>query len=180
MVKDYFYFKTSGYFTVVQVVVDCNKRFYNVCQGLLGNVNDFRVLFKHVQYDNLFDVSKGCGDDIVPYLLGDECYSLINWSMTPFKEEEIHIILKFLYNRKDKCSRFVIENAFWILKNFCCCASLIWMLFLFLTSLFVFWFQNMLRNIDKISIECLFHIIELEESINQTKDILRIMDGAHN
>jgi hypothetical protein len=38
----------------------------------------------------------------------------------------------------------------------------------------------MLRNEDKISIECLFHIIELEESINQTKDILRIMDGAHN
>ncbi len=70
LVKDYFYLKTSGYFIVVQVVVDCNKRFYNVCQGLIGNVSDFRVLFKHVQYDNLFDVSKGCGDDILPYLLG--------------------------------------------------------------------------------------------------------------
>jgi hypothetical protein len=38
----------------------------------------------------------------------------------------------------------------------------------------------MLRNEDKISIECLFHIIELKESIDQTEDILRIMDGGHN
>jgi len=76
-VKDYFCFKTSGYFIVVQVV-DCNKRLHNVCQGLLGDVNDFRILFKHVQYDDLFDVSKGCGDDIPPYLLGDEgCFSSI-------------------------------------------------------------------------------------------------------
>ncbi len=41
-------------------------------------------------------------------------------------------------------------------------------------------FQNMLRNEDEISIECLFHIIELEESTNQIEDILRIMDGGHN
>jgi hypothetical protein len=39
------------------------------------------------------NVSKGCGDDIPPYLLGDESYSLINWSMTLFKEEEIHTII---------------------------------------------------------------------------------------
>ncbi len=45
---------------------------------------------------------------------------------------------------------------------------------------FIFLFQNMLRNEDKISIECLFHIIELKESIDQTEDILRIMDGGHN
>jgi hypothetical protein len=38
----------------------------------------------------------------------------------------------------------------------------------------------MLRNEDEISIECLFHIIELEESTNQIEDILRIMDGGHN
>jgi hypothetical protein len=70
-----------------------------------------------VQYDNLFDVSKGCGDDILPYMLGDESYSIVNWIMTLFKEEEIHTILKKNYNRKDKCSWFVVENAFWIFKK---------------------------------------------------------------
>ncbi len=101
-------------------------------------MNDFRVLFKYVQYDDLFDVSKGCGDDIPPYLLGDQGYSLINWIMRPLKEENIHANLNFFYNWKDKCSRFIVDSILNFLKKNCCCASSIWMLFLFLTSSFYF------------------------------------------
>jgi hypothetical protein len=52
------------------------------------------------------------------------------------------------------------------------------MLFLFSTSSFFIFFKHVKE--EKISIECLFHIIKLEEITNQTEDILRIMDGGHN
>ncbi len=123
-------------------------------------MNDFRVLFKYVQYDDLFDVSKGCGDDIPPYLLGDQGYSPINWIMTPLKEEKIHTNLNFFYNWKDKCSRFIVDSILHFLKEivvvqvrFGCC--------FYSQHLHFILFQNMLRNEDEISIECLFCIIEL-------------------
>jgi len=44
-------------------------------------------------------VSKGCGNDTPPYLLGDKNYPLIiTWIMTPFKEEGTHTILELFYN----------------------------------------------------------------------------------
>ncbi len=66
--------------------------------GLPKSVNDFRNLCwssfqKHVQFHNLFDVTIG-EYAIPPYLLVDKGYPLINWIMTPFKEEGQHIILQ--------------------------------------------------------------------------------------
>ncbi len=41
--EDYYYHKMGKYSIVVQVV-DCNKRFFDICVGLLGNVNDLKIL----------------------------------------------------------------------------------------------------------------------------------------
>jgi hypothetical protein len=43
--QDYYYHNTGRYSIVVKVVVDCNKRFLDICVGLLGNVNGFQILF---------------------------------------------------------------------------------------------------------------------------------------
>jgi len=64
----------------------------------------------------LFDVNKVV-DGTPPYLLGDKGYSLINWIMTPFKKEGQHSILELLYNNKHNIGRYVVENAFAILKK---------------------------------------------------------------
>jgi hypothetical protein len=37
--------------------------------------------------------------------------------MTPFKKERQHSILELLYNGKHKIGRYVVENAFGILKK---------------------------------------------------------------
>ncbi len=54
-----------------------------------------QYLYKHVQFQSMFNVSKGI-KGIPPYLLGDKGYPLINWIMAPFKEDGCHMI----YNRK--------------------------------------------------------------------------------
>jgi hypothetical protein len=36
----YYYFKFGGYSIVIKVVVDCKKRFTDICVGMLGSVND--------------------------------------------------------------------------------------------------------------------------------------------
>jgi hypothetical protein len=51
------------------------------------------------------------------YLLNDKGYSLLPWIITPHKKGQHHSILKFLYNKKHKHIRFLIENAFGILKK---------------------------------------------------------------
>jgi hypothetical protein len=61
----YYYHKTCGYSLVAHAIVNYKKRFINVFVGLPISVNDLWV----------------------PYLLGDKCYPLITWIMTPFKEE---------------------------------------------------------------------------------------------
>jgi hypothetical protein len=98
--------------------------------------------------------------------------------MTLFKEEEIHTIILKNYNRKDKCSWFVDENVFWIffLKLLLCKFDLD---VVFILDIFIYFVLEHVKE-EKISIECLFHIIKLEEITNQTEDILRIMDGDHN
>jgi MoaA/NifB/PqqE/SkfB family radical SAM enzyme len=114
--KDYHYYKTGGYLIVVQAIIDFLKKNIDICVGLLGNINDYRVLhmfalYKHAQNEGLFDPNKGV-DGFPLYLLGDKGYTLITWIMTPFKKEGEHSILDLLYNRKHKRGRPVIENVF--------------------------------------------------------------------
>jgi len=81
--------------------------FIDICIGLPRNVNDSRMLHKYAWYKQirlhgLFDITKGCGNGILPYLLGDKRYPLINLIMTLFKEDKHHSILELLYNKKHK------------------------------------------------------------------------------
>jgi hypothetical protein len=119
--EDYYYHKIGGYSIVVQTIIDCKKKFIDICVGLPSNNNDFKVLhmfalYKHVQNQGLFDPRKGV-DGFPPYLLGDKGYQLITWIMTPFKEEGQHSILELLYNRKHKQGRLIVENVFSNLKK---------------------------------------------------------------
>jgi hypothetical protein len=89
-------------------MADCKRRLIDICVGMLGNVNDSRVLhrfllYKQVQLHGLFDIIRGsCKDIIPPYLLGDKGYPLIIWIMMPFKKDGQHNILELLYNIKHK------------------------------------------------------------------------------
>lgn len=49
-------------------------------------------LYKHDQFQDLFNVNKGI-EEIPPYLLSDKICHLINWIMTPFKDDGHHMIL---------------------------------------------------------------------------------------
>lgn len=67
---------------VLQVVVECNKRFINIYVGLPRFVNDSHVLrlssmYKKTMYKRLLDMDKGTCIDIPIYLLGDKGYPLI-------------------------------------------------------------------------------------------------------
>jgi hypothetical protein len=90
--------------------------------GLLGNVNDF-VFWKssnciNVQYIRVFWHGIGSQDGIPPYLFTDKGYPLLLWLVTSHKEDgEVHSILELLYNRKHKRGRWIVENAFNILKQ---------------------------------------------------------------
>jgi hypothetical protein len=72
--------------------MDFYEKVYTCFMGLLGNVNDSKVLHtfvlqKNVQYNGLFETNKGFQHGFPPYLLGDKGYPLISWIMKPFKEE---------------------------------------------------------------------------------------------
>jgi hypothetical protein len=52
-VEDYYYFKNGAYSIVAQAVVDCKKQFTNIFVGLLGPVNDTRVLRKSALWEHV-------------------------------------------------------------------------------------------------------------------------------
>jgi hypothetical protein len=93
---------SGGYNIVAQCVVDNNKKFIDVFVGLLGSLNDSRVLlqsclYKKVQYIGLFEISRASRNGFALYLLGDKGYPLISWIMMPYNEEGQHFILELLY-----------------------------------------------------------------------------------
>jgi hypothetical protein len=76
--ENYYYHKVGEYNVVVQVVVDFRKMFTNMFMGLLGIVNDARVLCRsalyiNAQYHGLFE-SHTSSQQFPPYLLGDKGY----------------------------------------------------------------------------------------------------------
>jgi hypothetical protein len=102
--------KYGGYLIIVaHVVVDCKKTIIDNCIGLPRSVNDSQMLhmyawYKQIRLNGLFDITQGCGNGILSYLLGDEGYPLINLIMTLFKEDKHHSILELLYNKKTQMS----------------------------------------------------------------------------
>ncbi len=57
--EDYYYHKTGGHNIIAQTDVDSKKNFIDLFVGLLGSVNDSRVLkqsslYQHVQYQGRF------------------------------------------------------------------------------------------------------------------------------
>jgi hypothetical protein len=50
--KNYYYHKSNGYNMVAQTLLDCKKRSISVFVGLLGSVNDSRVLHRFALYRN--------------------------------------------------------------------------------------------------------------------------------
>jgi len=78
---------------VAQVVENYSKRFNsNVFVGLLGSVNDSRVLhnflkYRDVQYHGLYEDGRNYHAFFL-FLLSDKGHSLIYCIMTPFKEKK--------------------------------------------------------------------------------------------
>ncbi len=171
--EDYYYCKITSYSIVAQAIVNSKKQIIDICVGLPGNTNDYKVLhmfalYKHVQNQGLFDPRKGV-NGFPSYLLGDKGYPLITWIMTPFKKEGQHSILEILYNRKHKRGRLVVENIFGILKKtfkelqkfelhvtflhdvFTCCCLL----------------HNLFKFENEASFARLFRIIKLEIGVHE-------------
>ncbi|KAL6523507.1 hypothetical protein OROGR_017110 [Orobanche gracilis] len=89
---------------LVQALVDSEGRFLDVSAGWPGNNNPERVL----KLSNLFSGIEGSkyhlsgpclelqsGISIPPYILGNSCYPLLPWLLTPFIENENHKELSF-------------------------------------------------------------------------------------
>lgn len=65
-------------------------------------------LYKHYQFQGLFDVHKGI-EGIPPYLLSDKGYPLIDYMMTPFKDDGHHMIFLNWYTIK-KTHKNLVSN----------------------------------------------------------------------
>jgi hypothetical protein len=119
--EEYYHFKSGGYTLNCQAVVDNRKRFLDLYLGMHGSTHDVRVLrrsflYRLATYENLFDVRSSI-DSFPPFLLGDNGYPLLPWLMTPHRTHRNPTLVAFLYNRKLRRGRCVVENAFGILKQ---------------------------------------------------------------
>ncbi len=71
--EDYYYHKLGIYFIVVQVV-DYNKRFFDTCGGLLGNVNELKILLCIIVLNiKICLILTKFWKVFPPYLLGGQC-----------------------------------------------------------------------------------------------------------
>jgi hypothetical protein len=119
--EDYYYFKYGGCILNFQLVVGSNKRFLDLYIGMPCSTNDARFLqrssFCHLpMFENLFDAHHGI-DGFSLYLLGDSGYFLLPWLMVHHKNVRNLSMLETLFNRKLRTGRYVVENAFGILKQ---------------------------------------------------------------
>jgi hypothetical protein len=180
--SDYYYFKTNGYSIVVQLIIDYNKIITYVFVSLLGLVNDSQILqrsylYIHAQYKKNQNANRGTLNGYFPpCLVGDKGYPLISWIMTLLKKKGQHFILELLYNKKHKHGRFIIENAFGILKKtykkllgkFELNVTFILYMFIYACIL-----HNLLRSKGESHIERLMHIINLksQENLHQAQQM---------
>ncbi len=103
-------------------VVNYQKKFQDVFVGLLGSMNDVRILCfsslnKNIVNGNMFHINKN-EEEIKPYLIVDKVYLLLPWLMIPHKQygNIRHIVLEELYKKHLSQGISVVENSFGILK----------------------------------------------------------------
>jgi len=87
VLADYFYFKSGGYTLNCQVVVDNQKRFFDLYLSMLGSTNDLQMLRRFFLY-HLATHNNLCNEwylmeGFSPYLIGDLGYPLLPWLMVP-------------------------------------------------------------------------------------------------
>ena len=74
----------------MQVVVDCNKRFFDVAVAMLQSTHAFRML----RFSSLYQQAKSGAffdpaifvDGFYPFLLGNSRYPFKHWLMTPYHD----------------------------------------------------------------------------------------------
>jgi hypothetical protein len=103
-------------------VVDYQKKFQDVFVGLLGLMNDVRILclsslYKKAVNGDMFHINRG-EEEIKPYLIIDKVWALLPWLMIPHKQfgNIRHIVLDALYKKHLSQGRSIVENSFSILR----------------------------------------------------------------
>jgi hypothetical protein len=103
-------------------VVDYQKKFQDVFVGLLGSMNDARILrlsslYKKEMNGDMFHIDRG-EEEIKLYLIIDKVYPLLPWLMIPHKQSRNirHIVLEALYKKHLSQGRSVVKNSFGILR----------------------------------------------------------------
>ena len=121
-VIDYFYFKPNGYTINCQAIVDTSKkRFLDLYLGMPSSTNDSRLLqrsslFQRAQNERLFD-GRGQADGFMSYLIADSGYPLLLWIMVPHRGPRALSMAKQFFNRRLRQRRYIVQNAFGILKQ---------------------------------------------------------------
>jgi hypothetical protein len=62
--------------------------------------------------------NNGFQDGIPSYFLADKGYLLLNWMLTPFREDGVpRSLVELVYNKRHQRGRSVVENAFGLMKT---------------------------------------------------------------
>jgi len=104
-IKDYFSFKSKVYKMQLQVMVHCQKKFWDVFMVLLNSMNDVQILHLSNLYEkamngDMFHLNRG-EEGIKHSLITNKGYHLLPWMMIPHKQTSSiqHIVLETLYNK---------------------------------------------------------------------------------
>jgi len=121
VLADYYYFKSMGDTLNCQVVVDSEKQFLDLFLGMLGSTNNShmlqRSLLHHLaMHNNLFDIQNAV-DGFSPFIIRDSGYSLLPWLMVLHRGKGQLNVVEELFNRRLLKGRWVVKNAFSILKQ---------------------------------------------------------------
>uniref|UniRef100_UPI00358E9383 uncharacterized protein isoform X1 n=1 Tax=Myxine glutinosa TaxID=7769 RepID=UPI00358E9383 len=116
--------KKDWHSVVLQVVVDGQSLFWDLCAGFAGSANDSHVirhskLWTLASAGNLLppDTKRIAGQDVGYYIIGGSAYPLQTWLMRPIPDRGRLTNCQHQYNLKLRLTRSVIEDAFKRLKG---------------------------------------------------------------
>lgn len=108
---DAYYNRKSYHSILLQGVARDDCRFIDVSVGVPGRVHDAAVLKQSAMWAT---GQQKCGNY---RLLGDAAYPLVNWLMTPYRDNGHLTAQQQIYNKVQSSKRQVIERAFGLLKR---------------------------------------------------------------